>query len=52
MLKVTINCEGKTLRDIELAIEEAKKRILKENTSGFDSNEDGSFDFYLSGKEE
>lgn len=52
MLKGTINFEGKTTSDVELAIEEALKRIKSGNTSGFDSNDSGEFNFQISGEEE
>ena len=51
MLTVTITCEGKTLSDIEMAIDEAKKRIAEGNKMGFDSNDDGEFKFFVSGRE-
>lgn len=52
MLKGSITFEGKTDSDIELAIEEALKRIKNGNTFGFDSNDEGSFTFQITGKEE
>ncbi len=52
MLNGTINVEGKTISDIELALEEALKRIKAGNTSGFDGNDEGSFEFQISGEEE
>lgn len=52
MLKGTISFEGKTQSDVEMAIEEALKRIKSGAYSGFDSNDDGEFDFSISGEEE
>lgn len=52
MLHLQITIEGKSITDLELAIDEAKKRISKGNREGFDSNEDGEFSFEVSGKEE
>jgi hypothetical protein len=52
MLKLEINIEGATLGDLELAIDEAKKRIMEGNYSGFDSNSTGSFNFSRTGDEE
>lgn len=46
-MKLTIECEGVTINDIELALEEANKRFLAGNTSGFDSNDEGNFTFKL-----
>ena len=52
MLKGTINFEGKTGTDVELAIEEALKRIKAGSRGGSDSNEEGNFEFDISGEEE
>ncbi len=52
MRTAIINAEGKTDHDIELAIEEALKRIKAGNSSGMDSNNSGSFDFQITGDEE
>jgi len=47
MITGTIEVTGKTLDDVLDAIDEARKRIADELTSGFDRNEDGSFRFEL-----
>lgn len=52
MRTAIINATGKTDYDIELALEEALKRIKSGNTSGFDENNSGSFDFEITGDEE
>jgi hypothetical protein len=52
MLDVTINIEGKTLHDIELAIDEAKRQISAGYYSGMNGNEDGEYSFTVSGEEE
>ena len=49
MLKEKIEFEGKTYSDVEIAIDEAKKKILQTFTSGFDSNDDGNFSFEIEG---
>lgn len=53
MIKGTINFEGKTQGDIELAIEEAL-RVIKQSgcSSGMDSNDSGEYDFQITGEEE
>ena len=52
MLTGIININGNSLRDLELAIDEAKRLISKGMTNGADSNEDGNFDFEITGEEE
>lgn len=52
MLSGKIEFTGKTMSDVEAAVEEALERIKNENTSGFDRNEDGSFTFEVDGEEE
>ena len=49
MLKGKIEFEGKTYSDVEIAIDEAKKKILQTFTSGFDSNDDGNYSFEIEG---
>jgi hypothetical protein len=46
MILGNITFEGKTLDDVEMAIDEAKRRIMQGNVTGKDENEDGSFSFY------
>lgn len=52
MLTGKIEFTGKTLSDVQYAIEEATRRIMGEMTSGADRNEDGSFNFEVDGAEE
>ena len=52
MLSITINAEGKTDSDIEIAVEEALRNIKAGNRSGMNSNDSGRFDFEISGEEE
>jgi hypothetical protein len=52
MKTCTITVSGKQDGDIELGIEEALRRIKQGNTSGSDSNDDGSFRFEVEGEEE
>lgn len=43
--KITIEIEGETEYDLELALDEAVSRIEDGNVFGFDSNESGRFTF-------
>ena len=52
MLKGKIEFEGKTYSDVEMAIYEAKKKILQTYTSGFDESDDGNYSFEIEGEEE
>ncbi|ALA07305.1 hypothetical protein SECTIM467_181 [Brevibacillus phage SecTim467] len=52
MLQVKIELNGKTMSDIEDALEEAKKKILEGYGSGFDSNDSGSYSFQVDGEED
>lgn len=52
MRTITINAEGKTDNDLELAVEEALRIIKSGCTSGMNSNDTGSYDFQISGDEE
>lgn len=52
MLNVEITIEGKTWGDVELALDEAKRRLMQETYLGFDENEDGSFHYEVEGEEE
>jgi len=51
MLKGKIEFEGKTYSDVEMAIDEAKKKIMETYTSGFDSNDEGNYSFEIEGEE-
>ena len=57
MLKGKIEFEGKAYSDVELVIDEAKKKILRTLkskgsgiTSGFDGNDDGNYSFEIGNK--
>lgn len=46
-MELTVTCQGESIRDIELALEEATSRILAGNIEGYDVNETGNFSFLL-----
>ncbi|MCR8994609.1 hypothetical protein [Brevibacillus laterosporus] len=50
MLQVNIELNGKTMSDIEDALEEAKRKISEGFGSGFDSNDSGSYSFQVDGE--
>jgi hypothetical protein len=52
MLTGKIEFTGKTLADVELAIEWAGKQIADGFTSGFESNDSGAFGFHVVGDED
>lgn len=52
MLKLKIECSGKTFRDLELALDEVKRLVAQEYLSGFNSNDTGRFTFDITGEEE
>lgn len=52
MLNLTLNISATNLSELEYSIDEAKKRILAGNTSGFDSNDNAEFQFNITGKED
>lgn len=52
MLSIKINANGKTLSDVEGAIEEVLRLVREEFTSGANSNEDGRFSLDLTGQED
>lgn len=52
MLTLKIKCKGRTHNDLELALDEARRRILQGNLCGWDSNDEGDFRFDISGEEE
>lgn len=52
MLKGKIEFEGETYSDVELAIDEAKRKILQTFRSGFDANDEGNYSFEIEGEEE
>lgn len=51
-LSVIVNVTGSTQSDIESALEEALRSIRSGNTSGFDKNDSGSFNFDVEGEED
>lgn len=51
-MKLNIEIEGKTLSDLEFALDEVKRKVEETYRSGFDSNEDGSYQFEITGEEE
>lgn len=52
MLTGQINFEGKTLTDVERAIQEALNRINQGTKWGFDENDSGSFNYRVRGEED
>jgi len=53
MLKLIVNAEGKTQFDLIKALEEALRVIEKSGCkSGMDSNDDGGYDYIITGEEE
>ena len=48
-LAISIEANGETVADIEMALEEITARIVAGFTSGFDENETGRFSFSLTG---
>lgn len=52
MLNLMLRASGKTLSDIVFAVETAVAQIADDFTSGFNSNDDGDYEFTLDGEEE
>jgi len=52
MLTCTIELTSKSTSELELAAQEATKKIAQGCYSGGDSNDDGSYFFSVSGEEE
>ena len=52
MLKATIELTGKTTSELELAAQEATKKIARGCYGGGDSNDDGSYLLNVCGQEE
>ena len=50
--KIEIEAWGDTEEDVELAIEEAQRRISGGNTSGCDRNDTGGFTFTITEEED
>ncbi|KKK72987.1 hypothetical protein LCGC14_2898390 [marine sediment metagenome] len=51
MLTGTIELTGKTTSELELAAQEATKKIAQGYLGGSDSNDDGAYFFKVSGEE-
>ena len=51
-LEVTIKASGKTMSDIEAALEEATRKVLDGFTSGGDRNDTGSYTIDVTGEDE
>jgi hypothetical protein len=49
MLDLTINIEGHTESDLEIALQEVKRIVSEGCLSGFNSNSTGSFKFNING---
>lgn len=47
----TIELEGETTEDLEIAIDEVKRLLSEGYFSGFNSNENGSYSFSMKNKE-
>ena len=52
MLTLIMNIEGKTYSDLRYAIDEVKKAIDNEYRGGSNDNEDGNYNFDITGEEE
>lgn len=52
MLKLVITCNAKTQDGLEDALNEARRRFVDGNTSGFDRNDISNFSFEVTGGEE
>jgi hypothetical protein len=50
-MKLTSTIEGDTTGDLELGLEEVSRLISEGNTSGFNRNDNGSFEFSIEGAE-
>lgn len=51
-LTLSINIDGKTVGDLELALDEIKNSVAQGYTRGFDRNETGSYSFSVTGVED
>lgn len=52
MLKLTAEITGRTVADLELALQEVQRLVSGDFTSGANSNDTGGFSFNVSGEEE
>lgn len=51
-MELSITISGRTISDLEYAIDEVKRLVSQGYMSGFDSNDDGEYSFQLTGEEE
>jgi hypothetical protein len=51
-MKLTSTIEGQTTSDLEVALEEVHRLIAEGNTSGFNRNDTGRFEFSIEGSED
>ena len=49
--KLSVTIEGEEISDLELALDEVKKKVSEEYIEGYDRNETGSY-FFAIAKEE
>ena len=52
MLRVAITLEGRTIEDIDKALDEARRQVLNGDRSGSNASESGAFKFQVTGQEE
>ena len=52
MLKLNVEIEGKTTSDLLMALDEVRRKVDETYTSGFDRNNDGNYNFNITGDEE
>jgi|CXWL01.1.fsa_nt_gi hypothetical protein len=50
-LKLTVKIEGKTLGDLEIALERVKSQVAEGYVTGHDRNESGNYTFDRKGEE-
>jgi len=51
MLRVALTLEGRTIDDIDKALDEARRQILNGDRTGADASEDGAYKFQVTGQE-
>ncbi|WP_165831352.1 hypothetical protein [Abyssibacter profundi] len=52
MLRVAITLEGRTIDDIDQALDEARRQVLNGDRAGADASETSAFKFQVTGQEE
>ena len=52
MLRVAITLEGRTIDDIDQALDEARRQVLNGDRAGADASETSAFKFEVTGQEE